>query len=285
MKSFRSTLAALALLIATLPTPISAAPNISEIHDLTGVTNFTAPTTSSTLIRIPRGVDFENLRPSYEGDGRVLGFIIRKTGEYEQEGYRPVMENVTVGQCTKRGCKARDGFSFTVCFCNEKDLPGVWELYVVADGAPVTVSFKIKGMQGHSSVRVSDPVTAEVATLKPRFQESDEHRIYSAGEFTRLKRADFGLVGLWVIGDPHVATAFGECIYYGSGRLPDDVAFTPGCPTADGEAWAHPDPDAGRGGVIFTSAVFDNARGLGGWYATASTVQRYGAVGFWIDFP
>jgi hypothetical protein len=155
---------------------------------------------------------------------------------------------------------------------------------VIADGAPVTVIFKIKGKPGRSEIRVDGPVTSQIRTLRPRLEESDGHRIYSAGDFTKLGHADWGLVGLWAIGDPHLATVMGECLYYGQERVPRDIAFAPGCPTADGQPFVYPDTDGGRGGVILTSSAFDNPRGLGGYYATAAEVNRHGAVAFWIDF-
>lgn len=281
----RSGVAVLALLMAVLSAPASSARSLGpSIPELTGLTRFTALDTATTLVRIPQGVNFDNLRVSYEGRGRVKGFMMRRTGSYEQEGFRPVMEDATIGACTRRGCKGDEGFRFPTCYWQEKDLPGVWHLYVIADGAPVTVTFAIKGRSGESEFRVTEPVTSEIRTLRPRLEESDGHRIYSAGDFTSLERADWGLVGLWTIGDPHLATAMGECIYYGRERVPEEIAFAPGCPTADGGPMVFPDADAGRGGVIFTSSAFDNPRGLGGYYVTAATVQRYGAVAFWIDF-
>ena len=50
------------------------------------------------------------------------------------------------------------------------------------------------------------------------------------------RHVDRGMIGLWTIGEPHVATAFGSCMYYEEVSTPDpppEVAFMPGCPTSD----------------------------------------------------
>ncbi|MDQ3939752.1 MAG: hypothetical protein M3238_00180 [Actinomycetota bacterium] len=292
---WKTTLALVGVIVGVFPaTPVSSAPpNGPQVHQLRGTSVFTASQTSSTLVRFPRAVDFlEEFRPSYEGNGRVTGFIMRKQGRYEQEGYRPVIESATIGQCKKRGCEGRDAdFSFTVCFCNSRELTGTWELYVLADGAPVTVTFKSKPLDGRSTASVMQRAAAEIKTLDPRVQESTTKTLFSAGDYTRLKEADFGLVGLWVTGAPHAATAIGDCLYYDNGDYgypsvapPEEAAFLPGCPTGEGSAYPYVDQNGGGGGMIFTSASFCCPVGLGGWYTTAADVKRYGAVAFWIDF-
>lgn len=278
-------------LIAGLQPPAVVSAAGDGVHVLRGVSTFTATTTSKTLVRFPEPVKFslENFVASYEGDGRIRGFILRRLGTYEQEGHRPVMQSVNIGQCETRGCKARKrhNFTFIVCFCNSRRLSGTWELYVLADGAPVTVTFKIKTLSGTTHVPVAGPVRSEIKTLEPRVHEDGTDTVFSAGDFTELNEANFGMVGLWVIGDPHSATAVGDCTYYPENRLTppnEDVAFTPGCPLSDG--YTHPwvDPDLGEGGMVFTSASQCCPVGVGGWYATAAAVKDYGAVALWIDY-
>lgn len=268
-----------------VPVAESAAGVSPRIHALSGKTTFRASETSSALIRFPTDVNFlKEFRASFQGDGRVQGFILRKTGEYKQEGFRPVIENITIGQCARRGCSARNQSGSTTGFGVGKHLSGVWELYIVADGSPVTVTFRIEGLAGRSHVPVNNRARAHTKTLRPVIHETHSHAVYSAGHFTSLTQADYGVVGLWVVGTPHLATGYGDCIYYGEAALPETVAFMPGCPAADGEPDVHGSGDLGRGGVVFTSAAFDDARGLGGWYTTAAVVERYGAVALWIDF-
>lgn len=288
----RTALLATALLLATLPAP-SVSASKERSHELVGRSKFVASSTSRTLVSFPRPVDFMNeFRTKYDGNGRVRGFILRKVGNYEQEGLRPVIESATIGRCKTRGCDARkDEFSFTVCFCDSRKLTGTWELYVLADGAPVTVVLGIKGLNGRQRIEVRERVRAQVQTLKPRVEESEGRTLMSAGDYSRLKDVDFGLVGLWMSGDPHLASSVGGCHYhdyrefgYPSVFPPEEVAFLPGCPTGEGSVYPHVDQDAGGGGVIFTSGGFGNEVGLGGWYQTAAVVKQRGAVVFWLDY-
>ena len=192
-----------------------------------------------------------------------------------------------MGMCSKRGCKTRAGDLplLTVCFCRGRNLSGVRELYVIADGAPVTVTLKLLGSESRSHIRASGYVPSQVKSLEARVEDSNGRRVYSVGDFTSLSEPGFGFVGLWAISDPHAATAVGECLYYGDDlAVPETVAFLPGCPTGHGHPSAFVDADAGRGGASLASSALGDLQGLGGWYTTAGTVKRSGAVALWLQF-
>lgn len=263
-----------------LPVPALTASPGRTLH---GKTTFTATTTSRATISLPRPLTlFEDLDIRVDGDGRIFGFMMSKTGSYEQEAQRPVMVGLTTGQCDRRACEARDGFLFISAFNTGRKLSGTWNLYVVADGAPVDVTFTIKGESGRQTIPVAGHVKAEIRTLRPTVHETNSNAVYSAGDFTELDRVDFGMVGLWTVGQPHGATAYGSCAYEGDGAPPVEDAFLPGCPAGDGYENVSSAPGPG-GGIVLTAGTYGRTRGLGGWYATASAVERYGAVGFWID--
>ena len=281
----RSFIGVLVLLVALVGAPASAGGQVGPTVVLGGVSVFTASQTSSVLVRIPSGVELKDLKVSYKGRGRATGFIMRKLGRYEQEGYRPVYEDVAIRTCSERACGTGQRVASPWCLnCSRKSLPGVWKLYVVADGAPVTVTFKIEGADGRVSSQPSTEVRGQIKTLPVRLESGEGNHVYAAGGFSSLKRTDYGKVGMWALGDPHAATAADACLYYGKQRFPDDVAWGPGCSLiADSYPVVRATP-AGQGGVIYTSSAYDNPRGLGAWYSTASTVQSHGAVAFWIDF-
>lgn len=282
----------LPLLIAgVVPARPAGANPVRSGHVLTGSSTFTASATSKTLVRFPHQVDHQDLQVSWKGAGRVRGFILRKLGSYEQEGFRPVMQGVSAGRCKKRGCAGQGDFRFVVCFCGKDDLVGGWELYVIADGAPVEVTIRIKGVAGRDDVAVTHRVPTDIRTLRPRVDDGATHSLVSAGDYADLDDVDFGLVGIWVDGDPHAASAIGDCNYYDFSEFgypsllpPEEVAFLPGCPTGDGFVFPSVDTDGGAGGAFLTSSGFGKQVGVGGWYQTASVVKDYGAVALWIDF-
>ncbi|MEA2433280.1 MAG: hypothetical protein QOG54_737 [Actinomycetota bacterium] len=254
------------------------------MHELVGETTFTTSTTKAATVSLPQPVPLDDVRVNIDGGGRVYGFMMRRLGEYEQEGYRPVINGVTIGACSRPGCKSQSDFMFIAAFNVGKKLTGTWKLYVIADQAPVNITFKLKGIAGSQSIVPTDHVDSEIVTLEPTVDETNTHTIYSAGGFSKLDHVDFGMVGLWTIGEPSGGTAYGECLYYGKNqRVPEETAFMPGCPAADGDVAAAPPGVGGPGGIIFSSGAYGGTRGVGGWYATPAVVHDYGAVGFWID--
>ncbi|HEX2196462.1 MAG TPA: hypothetical protein VHJ76_06005 [Actinomycetota bacterium] len=284
----RNAAAAVAVALLTALLPASSVAGREAVHELRGRITFVADETGKARFAFPRAVALEDLRFGVRGDGRVYGFMMRKLGHYEQEGLRPVMSGVTIGTCMRRGCKHRGHrFVFIPAFNVGRKVSGTWEIAVVADGAPVEVTIGVKGERGGDVVRADGPVASEIRTLAPRVHERETDTLYSAGDFTRLRRAGYGLVGLWAIGAPHGASAFGSCTYHGGESViptpSEESAFAPGCPTSD--SFEHVSPMPGeRGGFVYTVGTYGNIRGLGGWYTTASAVERFGAVALWIDF-
>ena len=255
-----------------------------------GTTTFTASQTSMTRIRFAQPLANDDYHFHIKGNGRLYGFIMRKVGYYgdetgpKQEGARPTIKAVTTGECTKRGCvKKHDPFHF-ISLYNVKDLRGEWDFYVIADGPPVRIQIKVKGSKSNDVVRVNGPVRSEMRTMTPRVHETNTDSVYSAGDFSRLKDPDFGTIALWAIGRPHVVTGHGLCHYAKREDVPDDVRLLPGCPTGYSNPFVHPYPGE-MGGFIAVSMGDGDTRGLAGWFGAAAAVERFGAVGLWIDYP
>ncbi|MDQ3646562.1 MAG: hypothetical protein M3345_06455 [Actinomycetota bacterium] len=287
--------AAVAVLMALLPgasgaSPIAGAPSTgapSTTVTLGRVSTFTASTTSRILFRLPRQVDFaKDFHASVSGPGRITGFKFKlASGKWFKA---PTVEQTLLGLCMEPGCKPESRFDVPVFGLGfERYLPaGLYELYVIADGAPVTVSLKIDGLSGSVSGKPT-PVDAEIRTLSPRVFDGPESVVYSSGGFTDLQgdEADYGFAGIWALGAPHVVTAAGECFYYKGSRVPPAPAtFAPGCPTGDGEPYIWPAPGADGGLILTVSNYTCCPRGIGGWFASAARVHNRGGVALWIDF-
>jgi hypothetical protein len=290
-----------------VPTAVSKTVSLRAYTVPTGI-NTTLRGTQTKLVRLrfPEAVDFEDIHFGVHGDGRVLGFLMRKVGYYgdregaRQEGTRPAVWATTVGQCATRGCQAHRPIVL-VSNLGVETFEGDWDFYLVADGAEVSVSLDVHHAVGSKVIDVDraqgQQVRHEIRTLTPRVHGTPDENVYSAGDFSSMKRVDFGMVGLWAIGNTHVATAYGPCVYYGDyvARNEDnaDALFTPGCPSAglgptNSQTWITESPPDDNAGVVYiarSSGPPDAPRGLGGWFATASQVQRYGAVALWIDYP
>lgn len=269
-------------------------------------TTLTGTETKLIRVRFSEPVLYEDVHFHVRGDGRVMGFLMRKVGNYgdregpRQEGLRPTVWATNVGQCNMRGCQGHPSTLFVGNMFVER-FEGEWDFYFVADGAEVSVSLKVQGAKGSKIIDVDSTkgqeVQHEVRTLTPRVHGTPGERIYSAGDFSSLKHVDFGMVGHWAIGDSHIATAYSPCMYYGEhdGRTKEnaDKLFTLGCPASamgptSSSVWVTESPPSDNGGFVQiarSGGPPDSPRGLGGWFATASDLQRYGAVALWIDYP
>ncbi|MGH9338559.1 MAG: hypothetical protein ACRD1R_02980 [Acidobacteriota bacterium] len=256
---------------------------------LAGHSTFVTSSTSRWLVRLPQDVATKDISTTFSGDGRVIGFFFVDANEPLERA--AMLHGQAIGRCKKRACKARKpNFRFTFRWNISDTLPkGLYEVYVLADGAPVTFEIDLDGLYGRKELRGGTAVPSVIETLPGRMSEDNQVNVYSAGNFVEPGRIepDFGLVGVWAIGTDHVATAFGDCYYYpGDLNTPprEEIAFLPHCPTGDSfeHHFVSQEP-LQDDGFVYVSGNFGGPTGIGGWYSSASIPEEYGAVAAWVD--
>jgi hypothetical protein len=283
-----------ALIVSALVVPAAGvAPASPAGYALTGTTTFVGTETRSLQVEFPEPVDAGDVDFEVRGGGRAYGFVMRKAGDHtpRREGLRPSVWATGIDHCNTRGCQAPPGFLVPLPMNVGETYSGTWDLYLVADGHPVEVTLQIDGEPGERTVDVDAtgvPVDHRIRTLTPRVRESATGTIFSAGDFSTLRSIDYGMVGVWVKGAPHAATALGTCVYPDRRRNhPKVPPFLPGCLDHEGPSstsFARGGLGRGRAQTLITLSG-EGDRGLGGWFTTAAAVRSYGAVGLWIDFP
>lgn len=256
---------------------------------LAGHSTFTASSTSRWLVRLPRDFDTMDIRTNFSGDGRVIGFFFFEATKplAEAAGYHGNM----TGRCKREACKARKPFFKWTYRDNAWDtLPkGLYEVYVLADGAPVTFEIELEGLSGRREFTGGTPVPSVIKTLPGSMSADNQTNVYSAGGFVdpEVVDPDFGLLGLWTVGTDSVATAYGDCYYYpGNLNTPprEEIAFLPHCPTGDSFEHRYVSQEPFQDdGFVYTSGNFGGPTGVGGWYSTVSIPEEFGAVAAWID--
>jgi hypothetical protein len=260
---------------------------------LRGTTTFTTSTTSRFLVRLPRKISVQSLTTNLSPSGRVSGYVITDTNSPVGRGQ--TIEAYWIGRCDTEGCRGeKNGFLFEFRSNLGKHLKkGLYRVFVLADSAPVTLTLRAPELDGRAAYTGGTPVRSEVATLPVGVSSQAQSNVISAGDFVSWEDhvPEFGMFGLWVTTDSHVATGFGDCAYEnGSITRPpadelDDAAFQPGCPTGDGFEFEHVSEEpGGKFSQVLTSARWGDPVGLGGWYSTVSEVSDYGAVAIWIDY-
>ena len=278
----RRFLTALVLLVSLLPLSVGhAASPETDVVTLRGASSFTTTELGSVLVRFPRTIDVAKMQFDYTVAGRVSGVVFTKVGDYPDESQRPVLEEVTIGRCTTRGCNARKGMEAQFGF-NVDKLDGIWCLTVIADSTPVTATILLEDVPGSSLSRISTPAEGDIRTLKSSLWTEDGNHVLSGGGFSDVTRSDFGMVGLWLEGERHTATGYGSCMYEQRPFYPEEAAFAPGCPLGT-HYNATEYGKGGEAGVVFSAASLNRTDGLGAWYSTTAEVTRYGAVALWLD--
>lgn len=286
-----------ALLGALVPRPSIASPVPSpapriRTHVVDRSVSFFASETSRARIRFERPIPWTQVPHVHvHGQGRVYGFIMRRTGSYEQEAFRPYYKWVGSATCDTRACETdpaeHPGIAASSHGSPVEKLSGTWDVYVMADGAPVRVDFVVAGSRGRDEVRVTERVPSEVQTFTPTLHESASHTFYSGGGFTTLDDSDFAQSVVWVMGAPYAASVATLCSYMSEDEAPAEGAFLPQCP-GGAEMLRLPLFDASAGErrqPVYSGGFVEGERGLGVWYAAAAAVEEFAAVGMWVDFP
>lgn len=282
------------IMSAALPSQLtvageSATSRSRVVPALAGHSTFVTSSTSRWLVRLPQDVAAKDISTNFSGDGRVIGFFFIDARKPLKQA--AMLHGQAIGRCKKQACKARKPyFKFTFRWNVSDTLKkGSYEVYVLADGAPVTFEIDLDGLPGRREFTGGTAVPSVIETLPGRMSEDNQANVYSAGDFVDPRRIepDFGLVGVWAIGTNHVATAFGDCYYYpGDLNTPpwEEIAFLPHCPTGDSfeHNFVSQEP-LQDDGFVYVSGNFGGPTGIGGWYSSASIPEEYGAVAAWVD--
>ena len=283
--------------IAALFVPAKASPapagDRTAVVDVSRSVVFTATETSSVRLRFAKHLRWKDVAHVHiKGQGRLFGFILRRVGDFEQEAYRPVREWMATAACDTRACRTpRDEHPGAIGFHFGRNLNqlggGLWDAYVVADGAPVRVELLFKGSKRRDEVRVGGPVVSELRTLPATVDVEPGHNLYAVGDFTHLDDTDYGHVSIWAMGEPYAASMARRCAYYTEEDAPDTDAFAPHCPDS-AEMAQVPVANATAGTrrqPVYSFGFADGERGIGAWLSMAGVVTEVAAVALWIDFP
>jgi hypothetical protein len=223
-----------------------------------------------------------------QGDGRAVALALRKAGT----GAQPTLVAFKLNRCTEIGCSEHDRPFGLVSFSNIKHgtlPPGLYQVRIVADGAPVSIELVLPLGIDSTSLDLDREVAYELKTLSSRVWKTSDGSILAAGAYRENTSSEgVGFLGLWAVGDDHKATAYDDCYTYRKPQLPAEAVFAPGCPADDHLETAIDYNTSSRrdgsGGIVLASENDILPTGIGGWYATASEVRSSGAIALWIEF-
>jgi hypothetical protein len=206
---------------------------------LAGRTKVVASSTTGMRVTLPRDATIDsrsgsNPDVSVSGAGRMVGVIL--TEDNVSEYGRGSLAAIRYGFCDQPGCRAEQT-SMQYLYIrggghdDAKLEAGSYLLYVVADGAPVTVSLRLHGLSGSTVLRPKGKVHSElVVPDADNATGSPGDRAFWFGEEFDIKGQSAYLFGILRMELANwINVHWGDCAY-SSTPPPRPLAYSPACP-------------------------------------------------------
>lgn len=210
------------------------------------------------------------------GRGRVIGLVLTKMEDKRHGDERATLVVTRYGMCRGRACvpgpqPVKDVVAYgentqTADDLSRIDLPaGIYGLYLITDGAPVTVSLRLHGLSGTRDLAPTRPASVTQIEALP---DATGRHFSGAGNFT--------FRGLGILLEAYITRSDiaempqgGTCFWDVNGpeRVTHGEDSNAGCPTqfAQGYAALQTGQEVGAfHGHTSRSGMFTNAGGAGG---------------------
>lgn len=265
-----------------LPGPHVAVAGPADLPHLARHTSISGSTTAYTDVYLPRSIaPVREMTYGVKGAGRLTGFVMVKQSRDAVKD-RPALVALRSGRCVEAACAGSPQPMMLMLAYNLEDRklpPGRYRLYLVADGAPVHVSFDIPALTGRTHLRPRKQAAAQLETIE---STSPTPHVLAGGVETDLRGDGISAVFAWAHGGAGVAGVVGGC-FYREDPPPAPAAFVPGCPQAAGEPRSYgPNAPPAREGAVYQGVDMRLDRALGAYYATAGVPEGLGAIAFWL---
>lgn len=273
-----------------LPSGTNAAPTerASRVTALAGTTVVTGRAIGYARVRVTESIDPMKLDASIEGDGRVISVVIAR----EEKGpgkHWPALEVTSFGHCgTEPGCKPDPDYDSMGWTSSVRKLkPGIYGLYLIADGEPARVTLRFAELDGRARVAPTLPAKAILQSIEPQVQVEATRSVYSAGATAPFRGPGLAMMAQ-TIHAPGTGTAvWGSCFYEDEPPADETTAYMPpSCP--DGpphrDPWIKQYNETSEEGLGFELGAFFIPAAMGGWYVTTSEVDISGSVVVWLKY-
>lgn len=239
------------------------------------------------------------------GAGRTVGFALTRQRPSDDLSKRFLMAT-RMSKCRFEGCTSRHDpivfmrpFEFGDGPILMKIQRGNYRLYLIADGAPVKITLKLRGLRGHRVIRPAAPALIDVQAPRTRvLTQGNRRSVYSAGSTYRTGTRGFFVSAIYVLGRRFEGAVWGMCAYNGPAP-PEDTAFGPHCSAltygglgSGTFGYFSGGPTARGFWVVIMSTYgaaslppnFDGRRSLGAWYASPGPLDEFGSQAFYLSY-
>lgn len=217
-----------------------------------------------------------------------------------RKGRDLVFLGLRLGSCARRGCETMrpPAQVFYGDPHHERWLhlePGPYRLYLIADGAPVSVTLELRGLDGTTQLRPHDDAGIDLKPTRPTLDLLPTRNLYSAGANYRLDTWGISVNAFVARSAASVGgETMGDCFYRG-GAPPRAGAFLPPCSvpgtplSAYRGAFAFNDPEGLHPGRMFGLINVVHGRpkgrwGYGFWFHSPTPVEVVNGMGLFIGY-
>ncbi|MBI4729532.1 MAG: hypothetical protein HY775_08545 [Acidobacteria bacterium] len=245
----------------------------------------------STVSNEPEG----NLDISIEGSGRFKGLVLVQDVPPDDQTILVAVRVPEDALCGATYCPATPlvateawGPGAELVVGEQLPLPaGTYRLYVMAEGGPVSITLRLHGLTGSTSLRPTKPARLFAWDWKPKVPMSPYQLVFSDWATFDIGREQIDGTLLWRVNSPVLGPNRTQRCFYVTNPDPP-VGFLPGCPYADMTLtmnWWF------VGTIPYASLSFATGRVYGPpsppmresiaiWSEAASPVEKIGGIGF-----
>lgn len=252
---------------------------------LAGKTMLEGSETGWLRVRLPKAVETPD-QTTISGNGRLIAAYLfeERDGSVVRDGVN--FSTDRFGWCAEQACEPSPWASSGSAARTARNglLPaGTYRLYLIADGAPASVTLRFRGLSGATRLRPRFEAVSALRTMPGHVPGGDVGPLYSAGDEAPFRGQGVSLLGHYFETQAAGVAAFGYCVY--PKRAPGDgpaAYLPPECPSRPASSpWVrsfHPLTN-GLGFVLGLDGV---PAAMGSWHAATAPVESTVTVALWL---
>lgn len=238
-------------------------------------------------VRLPKSVTFRKTLVEIEGDGRAVGVVLTSevNGRVPRTPKLIEFDSVRLSDCFEEGCSPDQQLAPSGS-TGERPRPGIYRLYLIADGAPASVTITFPELKGKTTIVPTSPSRTVVQTMTSWVSIDVTRSVYSAGDIAPFRGNGMAWMGQTIEAPGSGTAAYDFCIYWDEPPTVEATAYLPGCPKVfPGGPYIREYEESREDWLGFHLSLGGRIpAAIGNWYATTSPVDVGGSVAVWLKF-